>query len=259
MKQVVFMVAAIIGACFLIVSIIILNRKRRKFFTHPINEADRQILESYVIFYITLKEEDKVKFEHRMLHFLATTKITGVNIIAERLDELLIAASAIIPIFHFPEWQYINLNEVLLYPGSFDEGFKQEGHDRPIAGMVGDGPYQNIMILSQNDLRNGFINRGSMHNTGIHEFVHLVDKTDGAIDGLPESLIAQPYIIPWLKMMQHNIEMIRNDASDIDTYGATNQAEFFAVVSEYFFEQPGLLAQNHPELYMQLRKIFRHE
>lgn len=217
------------------------------------------MLEQYVAFYRRLDGSGKKEFVRRMQQFLSQVKITGVNTSVDRIDTLFIAASAIIPIFGFHNWEYMNLNEVLLYPGSFDEHFNQEGEERTRAGVVGDGPYQNIMILSKPDLRHGFMNSESKTNTGIHEFVHLVDKTDGAVDGVPASLADKQYLLPWLSLMQRSIQQIREEQSDIDPYGATNQAEFFAVASEYFFEQPQLLQQNHPELYKLLTRIFRQE
>ncbi len=256
MREIVYLLAAFAGACMLVWSIRVIRRRRRNIPIHPIQLQDREVLENYVLFYTKLTEKEKIAFEYRMLDFLSTTTITGINIEVERMDELLIAASAIIPIFHFPWWRYINLHEILLYPAPFDHAFNQEGEERTIAGMVGDGPYQNMMILSRHDLRYGFMNRDSKSNTAIHEFVHLIDKSDGAVDGLPEALIAQPYVIPWLTLMQENIEKIRNAESDINPYGATNQAEFFAVASEYFFEQPDQLEEKHPELFHVLKKIF---
>jgi Mlc titration factor MtfA (ptsG expression regulator) len=122
--------------------------------------------------------------------------------------------------------------------------------------MVGTGALNHVMILSQNELRQSFINNTGKTNTAIHEFVHLVDKTDGSIDGIPEFILDKKYILPWLQMMQKEIELILKDRSDIDPYGATNEAEFFAVVSEYFFERPKLLKEKHPELYKLLSEIF---
>lgn len=122
--------------------------------------------------------------------------------------------------------------------------------------MVGSGAMNHMMILSKSELRQAFSNTTGKTNTGIHEFVHLVDKTDGSIDGVPEIILQQKYILPWLQLMQKEIEMIRNNESDINPYGATSESEFFAVVSEYFFERPALLAQKHPELYVLLNKIF---
>ena len=80
--------------------------------------------------------------------------------------------------------------------------------------------------------------------------------SDGEIDGVPETLLNRQYIKPWLQLMQQKIKDIYDENSDINPYGATNEAEFFAVVSEYFFERPELLKENHPELYDMLEKIF---
>ena len=53
------------------------------------------------------------------------------------------------------------------------------------------------------------------------------------------------------------MEKIRQEKSTIDSYAATNEAEFFAVAAEYFFEKPEMLKENHPGLYAALEKIFR--
>jgi Mlc titration factor MtfA (ptsG expression regulator) len=224
--------------------------------TEPIHESYRQILSEQVPFYQQLDKTRKIEFENRVQHFLSQTKITGVNTIVEELDKVLIAASAIIPIFNFPGWEYIQLHEVLLYPDSFNHEFEQQGNRRDVLGMVGSGALNHVMILSQHQLRQAFINKTGKDNTAIHEFVHLVDKTDGDIDGIPAFILEKKYIKPWLQLMQHEIRLINEDRSDIDPYGATNEAEFFAVVSEYFFERPLLLKEKHPELYGLLEKIF---
>ena len=219
----------------------------------------KTILQEQVPFYQQLNENRKTEFEERTIHFLTQVKVTGVKTVVEDLDRVLIAASAIIPIFNFQGWEYPNLNEVLLYPDSFDHEFEQQGDDRNILGMVGSGALNQVMILSQFELRQAFINETGKNNTAIHEFVHLVDKTDGEIDGVPESLLNKQYIKPWLQLMQEKIKEIIDDRSDINPYGATNEAEFFAVVSEYFFERPELLKEKHPELYELLLKIFHPE
>lgn len=217
---------------------------------------DRFLLHQHVGFYRRLQQQEQSEFENRMLAFLSQVKITGVNTTVERIDTLLVAASAVIPAFRLHNWQYINLNEVLLYPGSFDHNFNQDGEERTRAGVVGDGAYHKMMILSKPDLRYGFMYEESKNNTGIHEFVHLIDKTDGAIDGVPHAILDEEYIQPWRQLMEQKIQQIRNWESDIDPYGATNQVEFFAVASEYFFKQPELMRQNHPELFSFLSTIF---
>ena len=237
--------------------LLFLSRSKKKIIpVHPIPGSYKTILAEQVPFYQILDENRKQEFETRIQHFLATTRITGVKTTVEDIDRMLIAASAVIPIFNFPGWEYVNLHEVLLYPGSFDHEFQQEGDYRSIIGMVGSGAMNHVMILSQHELRQAFINKTGKTNTAIHEFVHLVDKTDGTIDGVPEFILERKYILPWLELMRKEIELILKDRSDINPYGATNEAEFFAVVSEYFFERPKLLKEKHPELYNLLSEIF---
>ncbi|MEP7143476.1 MAG: M90 family metallopeptidase [Ferruginibacter sp.] len=236
---------------------LIWHRKRKKKISVIFPASFRRILEEKVNFYKSLNDPGRLVFEKRMHDFLARVRITGIHTNVEDEDRVFVAASAIIPIFAFENWEYINLNEVLLYPDSFSEAFElQEGSERPVSGMVGNGPMQHVMILSQPALRQGFTNRTDTNNTAIHEFVHLIDKTDGAIDGIPESLLSKQYTLPWINMMHQMIKDILEGNSDINPYGATNQGEFFAVVSEYFFERPDLLQSKHPELYELLQNIF---
>lgn len=233
------------------------NKKRKtKAANAVLPETYRQLLEENVAFYKRLSPEKKSDFEKSVQHFLSEIRITGVGTEVEDLDRVLIGASAVIPIFSFPGWEYVNIDEILLYPETFSEEFETSGNNRSVMGMVGTGVMQRMMILSRHALREGFSNKTDKNNTAIHEFVHLIDKTDGAVDGIPELLMSHQYTLPWLDMIHKNIKAIKNDESDINVYGATNQAEFFAVASEYFFERPDLLRNKHPELYEMLEKIF---
>ena len=191
------------------------------------------------------------------LQFLASVKITGVNAEVEPLDIVLIAAAAVIPVFRIQDWHYINLHEVLYYPGNFNEDFDQAGTDRFIAGMVGTGALQHMMILTKWHVRQGFINNSSPHNTAIHEFVHLIDKMDGSFDGVPEIILERKYTAQWQQLMHVTITQMKQFVSDIPMYGATNTVEFFAVISEYFFQQPLQLKANHPQVYEMLCRIYR--
>jgi Mlc titration factor MtfA (ptsG expression regulator) len=220
-------------------------------------ENYRELLTDYVKFYRQLDDDAKEKFEKRAEQFLSAVKITGVNAVVEDLDRLLVAAGAIIPVFTIPDWQYINLHEVLVYPGAFNEDFDQAGADRPIAGMVGSGAMQNVMILTKWQLRQGFINEQDTHNTAIHEFVHLIDKMDGTFDGVPEIILERKYTGQWRNMMEITIAQMKAHGSDINMYGATSPVEFFAVISEYFFERSDLLKANHPDLYEMLGRIYK--
>ncbi|WP_321282207.1 zinc-dependent peptidase [Marinifilum fragile] len=216
----------------------------------------RNILTQKVSFYNSLTAEEKTRFEYKVQEFLLNCRITGIHTEVDDTDRVLVAASAIIPVFEFPNWKYTNLFEVLLYPNSFNDQFETQGENARILGMVGSGYMEGKMILSKPALLHGFSNESDKKNTAIHEFVHLIDKMDGKIDGLPSILMEKQYSIPWLDLISKKIEEIYEERSDINPYGATNKAEFFAVISEYFFERPKLLESAHPELYKLLEEIF---
>lgn len=219
----------------------------------------RIVLGKKVTFYNSLSQSEKSQFEFKVQEFLLNHKITGINVSVDITDKLLVASSAVIPILAFPDWRYTNLTEVLIYPDMFNEKFETEGTDREILGMVGTGFMEGKMILSKPALHHGFSNETDKKNTAIHEFVHLIDKLDGIIDGIPELLLEHQYTIPWFDLMYKKIDDIYADKSDINPYGGTNTVEFFAVASEYFFERPKLMQKKHPELYSLLEKTFHQE
>lgn len=225
----------------------------------PISAAWTIILSEKVMFYNTLTEEEKIRFEYKVQEFLMNCRITGIDTTVDLEDKLLVAASAVIPIFEFEDWQYTELQEVLVYPGRFNKKFETSGENRSILGMVGTGYMEGKMILSKAALHQGFAIESDKKNTAIHEFVHLIDKQDGTIDGIPSQLLEKQYVIPWLDLINKKIDEIYESSSDINPYGGTNRQEFFAVTSEYFFERPKLLAKKHPELYALLEKIFRQK
>lgn len=232
-------------------------RKRKKK-PLPFPQPWHDLLIDHVLFYKKLKQEQQLVFQERMMQFLNEVHIDSVQFELEDLDRVLIAASAVIPVFGFPQWHYTNLSGIILYPDHFNENleFGPNASSKKIAGMVGTGRFEKQMILSRKALYHGFSNTTDKSNTAIHEFVHLLDKMDGETDGVPEQLLAHQYAIPWLKLIHKEMEAIHTNTSDIRAYGGTNEAEFFAVASEYFFERPKLLARKHPELYRMLHTIF---
>lgn len=224
----------------------------------PTDEMDAD-LSLHVSFYQKLNQFEKDLFRKRAQHFLDTTTITPVgDFVLTPLEKLYVASSAIIPIFHFKDWAYNNLDEVLIYQDMFTKDFSEEDAGRNVMGMVGDGAMNRMMILSLPALKEGF-EADRAGNTGIHEFVHLLDKADGATDGVPEYMIPQNLVQPWIKYMHQAINSIRSGHSDINPYAGTNEAEFFAVISEYFFQKPQFLEAHHPELYAILVKIYAVE
>jgi Mlc titration factor MtfA (ptsG expression regulator) len=230
--------------------------RKRKINPVILSKKEKALLIENVEFYQQLSTVKKRLFEQKIGIFLGSVKIEGVGLTIAPLDRILIASSAVIPIFGFEGWNYKNLGSVVLYPNTFNRDFQFEDSERNIMGMVGNGFMNGQMILSQAALHHGFSKSAGKENTGIHEFGHLIDNADGFTDGIPEHLMAHQYTVPWLRMMHEEMERIEKNKSDINPYALTNQAEFFAVAAEYFFEQPESLKDKHPALYKQLSVIF---
>jgi MtfA peptidase len=234
------------------------QRRRKKVLAQDFPASWRKILNDRVGFYHTLKtEEDKRRFEKMLQLFLSEKRITGIDVEIDDTLKILVASSAIIPIFGFRDWEYPNLGEVLIFPGSIEK-YKDQNNEAvsEILGRV--NPFQNdhYVTLSKPALERGFNDMADRKNVGIHEFAHMLDQADGVIDGTPEAYLPEELIKPWQEIMYRKIKNIKKGKSEINSYGATSEAEFFAVVTEYFFERPEQLAENHPDLYQLLTKIF---
>jgi len=211
-----------------------------------------------IAFYQKLNSGDKAKFLEEVNAFLQKVIITAVNTVITDSDKILVAVSAVIPMFSFEGWEYPHLEEVLLYNDHFNMEFETDGkNDRNIMGLVGTGVYKNKMLLSKPALVEGFSNKTDKKNTTIHEFVHLVDGADGDIDGVPEILMDKKYVLPWMNLIHAEMEKMKDKQSDIDPYGYTNKGEFFAIAAEYFFERPDLFEDKHPGMYKRMQEVFK--
>ena len=235
-------------------------RRRQAILGLPFPPEWEAVLQRDVLFFRTLDPVSKQRFRRLLQVFLGEKRITGVKVKADTTTRVLVAASAIIPVFGFPDWEWNQINEVLVYPNRFDGEFQfGDARGQNILGMVGTGSLSGLMILSKPDLIDGFRNTGDKRNVGVHEFAHLVDKTDGVIDGVPEVGLGRQAIEPWIDLMRRKMAEIETGNSDINRYALTNEAEFFAVTSEYFFERPGIMQRKHPALYAALERVFNQD
>jgi len=133
-----------------------------------------EFLLAKVAFYRVLDEQEKTLFHQRVMLFLNTTEIESGQFEVTDHDRLLVAASAIIPVWAFKKWHYFNLKTVYLLPAAFNENIEFGQPDSCITGMVGTGVMSNKLVLSRPALYQGFENSKDKRNVGIHEFVHFV-------------------------------------------------------------------------------------
>jgi len=233
-------------------------RRRLAVMAQPFPAEWAQQLGKIVPYYATLAPAERERFQHLVAIFLDEKPIHGIGCTIDDTTRLLVAASATIPVFAFPAWEYATLRKVLIRPEAFDATFQDRQQQETMAlGMVGaSGLFDGVMILSLPDLYAGFAPNAGKHNVGIHEFSHLIDQNNGAIDGIPASL-PRECLQPWTTLVHDHLAHHRGDDAGIPAYGYTNEAEFFAVASEYFFQSPEEMARRDPELYALLEQIFQ--
>lgn len=238
-------------------------RRQRAALAIPFPDSWRALLTSHVAFYAGLEAAEKTRFEQAMQLFLARTRLTGIQTEVDDLTRVLTAAAAVIPVFGFPGWEYPTLHEVLIVPDAWQLETRPDQEVQSLQGTLL-GSVQGFqtsqyMCLSRTALVQGFADAEDRHNVGVHEFAHLVDEADGQIDGVPTAVLPPALRQPWAEVMHRELAAIRAGHSDIDPYAGTNEAEFFAVVNEYFFERPEKLQEHHPELFDLLtRALHQH-
>ena len=224
----------------------------------PIPAAWEQILDRHVAFFRALPDPDKERFRQLIHIFLDEVRITGVRTDVDDTVRVLVAASAVIPVFGFHDWEYRRLGEVLVFPDAFGEKYRVTGTaDDNMLGMVGLKHLSGVMILSKPALLAGFDNPASSDHVGIHEFVHQVEQ-ELIAQGLPPEVPWQA-VRQWVQYVAQELAQPARNRSYLNDYAYTNEHEFLAVLAEYFFKSPELLQEKDPQLYGMLREMFHQD
>jgi Mlc titration factor MtfA (ptsG expression regulator) len=224
----------------------------------PFPASWEHVLQSHVAFFLALPAHEKERFRLLIKVFLDEVRVTGIRTEVDDTIRVLVAASAVIPIFGFQDWEYHRLGEVLVYPDSFGEEYQTSGiADANILGMVGLHQLRGVMILSKPALLAGFDGASTRENVGIHEFAHLVEIEE-VEHGLPPEVPWQA-VKNWVEYVARELSHPQSDRLSIRGYAYTNEREFFAVLAEYFFTSPALLEEREPELYGLLHEMFHQD
>ncbi|WP_374351856.1 zinc-dependent peptidase [Chitinimonas sp.] len=213
-----------------------------------------------------LSDEEWARLETRMRHFLRHKYVEGTHeLTLTESQRLVIAAQACLPIMNLEDKAYDAWSEVIVYPAAFvsptqwtDEYGLVHEAGQPVIGMArSDGP----LLLSLPDVEQGPWLDG--RNVVIHECAHKLDMLNGRPNCFPP-LHADMSRKAWNRAFERAYADFRNRLYQglpvsIDPYGAQDPAEFFAVLSEYFFELPHLLHREYPAVYEQLRQFYRQD
>jgi Mlc titration factor MtfA (ptsG expression regulator) len=183
--------------------------------------------------------------------------------------KVVVAAQACLLLLGLPHHDfYPNVTSIILYPYGYrvreeepgEFGVVHTGVSHRLGEAWRDGP----VILSWADARGGARNPEDGHNVVLHEFAHKLDMRDGWADGVPYLPEGQGQYDEWADVMSAEYERLRDEVEDghadvLDGYGATDEAEFFAVATECFFEKPVQLRERRPRLYDVLRRYYRQD
>jgi MtfA peptidase len=230
------------------------GRRRRAALAAPFPEQWRRILEERYDHYDRLPDELRGRFEDDLRLFLSEARITGVGV--EVTDELrlLVGASAVTLSLGWPDYEWDQLAEVLLYPQPFDRDWGFESPE-----MVGQAHVWGTVILSAPSLLESVEDADDAYHVGLHEFAHLVDMERNAADGIPNGMPAG-LAREWIAVAEQEMKRLRSGRdSVIDEYGAESLVEFLAVAVEAFFEAALALRQENPEVYRILAAYFHQD
>jgi len=200
--------------------------------------------------------------------FLAEKRFEGCNGL-DITDEIrvTIAAQACMLLLHRETDFYPLLKSVLVYPDAFVAQVKTH---EPGGVVIEDeeereGESWDIgaLILSWKDVLEGVADPHDGYNVVFHEFAHQLDDEWGVADGAPP-LPKKSMYEEWTRVFKAEYDALveaddKEKETFLDPYGAESPAEFFAVVTECFFELPVALREHHPELYEQLRLFYEQD
>jgi Mlc titration factor MtfA (ptsG expression regulator) len=245
--------------------------KRRKILQKPFPDKWREIMRNRVPHYTYLDTAERSQLEQLVAIFIAEKNFEGCGglTITDEIS-VVISAQACLLVLGLPPFQYLKLAAILVYPTtvamppSRTSMFNGAGDIVPdqqaILGLASAGE---TVVLVWDAVLRGTRHATDGHNVVYHEFAHILDMRDGAADGTPILPNRERYR-QWVQVCEQAFFQLRNDAdkgrkSLLDHYGAVDEAEFFAVATEIFFDRPLRMQKEMPALYQVLAGYYRQD
>lgn len=239
---------------------------RRKLAGQPFPPAWREFLDVCLPIYRQLPAAERRTLEKHIRIFLAEKNFEGYGglEVTERM-RVVIAGYACLLLLHDPDGYYPQLGTVVLYPRSFAAPIV----DTDETGIVtetteerfGESWQEGAVVLAWDAIDELLYGRSDDCNVIIHEFAHQVDARRGLSSGAG-LLSGNPTYTDWQALLtavqqRQRSRRRRGYPAILDPYALTSREELFAVASETFFMRPVRLKANHPEIYDELREVYR--
>ncbi|GIU51160.1 hypothetical protein TUM4438_39770 [Shewanella sairae] len=242
------------------------KRRRLAITQHPFPREWRDILKRRIPFFRALPTDLQLQLKKHIQIFIAEKHFIGCD--GLKIDDdirVTVAAQACLLLLNRNTNFYPNLKEILIYPSVFIV----EGQQQHSGGVIyeqrrvlsGESWQHGRVILSWQTTKHDAAVPDDGHNVVIHEFAHQLDQEDGNANGAPILKNTADYQ-SWSKVLMEEYQSLVSAAqhggySLFSYYGATNPAEFFAVISEVFFEQPHEFIRQHTALYNELSSFYQ--
>jgi Mlc titration factor MtfA (ptsG expression regulator) len=230
----------------------------------PMPDAWRAILTKNIPYLALLPEGDLTELEARVRVFLAEKQFEGCGGL-ELTDEMkvTIAGQACLLVLHRDDDIYPDLESILVYPHAYRVSAKHREGAVVVEGdevRLGESWERGTLVLAWDHVNAATHHVTPGHNVVLHEFAHQLDGEDGGMDGAPD-LGSRARYTAWARVLgdeykELTARLASGQATDIDPYAATNPSEFFAVVTEAFFEKPERLRKRHPAMYAELAAFY---
>jgi len=240
--------------------------RRKKIAARPFPRAWREILKRRMPYFRRLPTDLQLQLKQHIQIFIVEKKFIGCDGL-DIDDEIrvTIAAQASLLLLNRHTDYYPNLEHILVYPSVFIVDNQQIANGGVVSQsqdlLAGESWQWGKVVLSWQTTRDDAAKPFDGHNVVIHEFAHQLDQEDGKANGAPildrhsdysrwSSVLSEEFA-----QLQHDAQ--HNNATIFSYYGATNPAEFFAVITEVFFERPEDFNQAHKALYTELSQFFK--
>lgn len=241
---------------------------RRAVRERPFPEEWLAVIHKNVAMFETLTPAEQEELKKLILVFLDEKSFEGAGglVVTDEM-RVTIASQACFLLLHRDTDIYPRLDSIVLYPSAYKTtkveslggGVVIESEQR----RLGESWHQGLVVLAWDAVRSGTVNATDGRNVVLHEFAHQLDQEDGVADGAPD-LDGNDARRSWAEVLGAEYADLRDHVHvghgvDIDEYGATNPAEFFAVVTEMFFERGPELKKNRPDLYEQFMSFYQQD
>ncbi len=247
------------------------NRRRKKIFRSPFPQSWRDIMQEIVKHFSYLDQDEKKRLENLVQLFIAEKNFEGCGGL-KLTDEIrvVVAAQACLLVLGLPDFQYLQLDSVLIYPTTvtLPPSKRSVFADTPMIvpdqqAILGMASMRGPVILVWDAVVRGARHPEQGHNVVYHEFAHILDMRDGTADGTPK-LFSRKLYNAWVEVCSKEFFKLKKNAkkgrkSLLDSYGAVHEAEFFAVATELFFDRPVSMKREYPELYTVLSAYYRQD